>query len=185
MLKEFFPQEFFDQNQVTVGVHMLSFEELSDYEKPPVSVFDRLGRPQTRKSVFDRLSAQSSRQKGVIQAGRSVFDRLASSNVSIAKALLENEWREDKETCSRIPSRMKRHLLLEIDTNGPLKVKHHVVVCATSSVQGKLSEKLSEHVIQGEPSQVEAEKDLTAFEDRGQAPVISLFEESAHTELMK
>ncbi|OMO85017.1 hypothetical protein COLO4_21781 [Corchorus olitorius] len=121
MLKEFFPQEFFDQNQVTVGVHMLSYEKLSEHEKPRVSVFDRLGMPQTRKSVFDRLSVRSSRQKGVIQAGGSVFDRMASSNASTTKALLEHEWKDDKETCSHIPSRMKRHLLLEIDTNGPLK----------------------------------------------------------------
>ncbi|OMP09545.1 hypothetical protein COLO4_05374 [Corchorus olitorius] len=171
LLEDFFPQEFFDEGQVTTGVHMVSFEELSEDEKPRLSVFDRLGRPQTCKSVFDRLGVQSSRQKGAIQAGGSVFDRLASSNVSIAKALLENEWIDDKETCSSIPSRMKRHLLLEIDTNGPLKVKRRVVVCTTSSVQGKLSEKLSEHVSQVEPSQVEAEKDLTASEDRGKHPL--------------
>ncbi|OMP14109.1 hypothetical protein COLO4_00292, partial [Corchorus olitorius] len=74
LLEDFFPQEFFDESQVTAGVHMVSFEELSEDEKPHVSVFDRLGRPQTCKSVFDRLSAQSSRQKGAIQAGGSVFD---------------------------------------------------------------------------------------------------------------
>ncbi|OMO58134.1 Retrotransposon gag protein [Corchorus capsularis] len=146
MLTEFFPQEFFNEDQVTAGVHMVSFEELSEDEMPRVSVFDRLGRPQTRKCVFNRLSAQSSRQKGVIQAGGSVFDRLASSNVSTAKALLEDEWKDDKETCSRIPSRMKRHLLLEIDTNGSLKVKRHVVVRTSSVVQRNSGGNVSEHV---------------------------------------
>ncbi|OMO50320.1 hypothetical protein COLO4_38127 [Corchorus olitorius] len=186
MLKEFFSQEFFNEDQVTVGVHMLSYEELSEDEKPRVSVFNRLGRPQTRKSVFDRLSVQSSRQKEVTQAGGSVFDRLPSSKDSTTKALLDHEWKDDKETYSRIPSRMKRHLLLEIDTNGPLKVKRRVVVCTSSSVQGKLIGKLSEHVYQSEPSQVEAEKDLIAFEDRGQASVVSCLEKkSAHAELLK
>ncbi|OMP05408.1 hypothetical protein COLO4_08866 [Corchorus olitorius] len=156
MLKEFFPQEFFDQNQVTIGVHMLSYEELD--EKPRVSVFDRLGMPRTPKSVFDRLNVCSSRQKEVVQAGGSVFDRLSSSKDSTTKALLEHERKDDKETYSRIPSRMKRHLLLEIDTNGPLKVKRRVVVCTSSSVQGKLIGKLSEHVYQIEPSQVEVRK---------------------------
>ncbi|OMP03767.1 hypothetical protein COLO4_10213 [Corchorus olitorius] len=83
MLKEFFPQEFFDQNQVTVGVHMVYFEELSEDEKPRVSVFDRLGRPQTRQSVFDKLSIRSARQKEVVQAGGSVFDRVMNGRVDV------------------------------------------------------------------------------------------------------
>ncbi|OMO88215.1 hypothetical protein COLO4_20370 [Corchorus olitorius] len=150
--------------------------KLSEDEKPRVSAFDRLGMTQTHKFVFDRLNVHSSRQKEVVQAGGSVFDKLSSSKDSTTKTLFEHEWRDDKETYSRIPSRMKRHLLLEIDTNGPLKVKRRVVVCTSSSVQGKLIGKLSEHVYQSEPSQVEAEKDLTAFEDRGQASVVSCLE---------
>ncbi|OMO89724.1 hypothetical protein COLO4_19622 [Corchorus olitorius] len=101
MLKEFLPQEFFNEDQGMVNVHVVSFEELSEDEKPRV---------------------------------------LSSSKDLTTKALLEHEWKDDKKTCGRIPSRMKRHLLLEIDTNGPLNVKHRVVVCTTSSVQGKLSE---------------------------------------------
>ncbi|OMP02636.1 hypothetical protein CCACVL1_02735 [Corchorus capsularis] len=190
MLKEFFSQEFFNEDQSTVGVHMVSFEELSEDEKPRVSAFDRLGMPQTHKSVFDRLNVRSSRQKEVVQAGGSVFDRLESSNVSTAKTLLKDEWKDDKETCSRIPSRMKRHLFLEIDTNGPLKVKRRVVVRTSSFVQINSGGNVSGHVSQVEPSQVEAEKDLTAFEDRGQASVVKihnnlLLENNAHAKLMK
>ncbi|OMO59013.1 Retrotransposon gag protein [Corchorus capsularis] len=189
MLKEFFLQEFFNQNQATVGVHMLSYEELSKDEKPRVSAFDHLGMPQTRKSVFDRLNVRSSRQKEVVQAGGSVFDRLESSNVSTAKTLLKVEWKDDKETCSRIPYRMKRHLFLEIDTNGPLKVKRRVVVRTSSFVQRNSGGNVSEHVSQVEPSQDEAEKDLTAFEDKGQTSVVKihnlLLENNAHVKLMK
>ncbi|OMO77057.1 hypothetical protein COLO4_25377 [Corchorus olitorius] len=138
MLKEFFHQEFFNEEQGTVNVHVVSFEQLSEDEKPRVSAFVRLGMTQTRKSMFDRLNVRSSRQKEVVQAGGSMFDRLSSSKDSTTKALLEHEWKDDKETCSRISSRMKRHLLLEIDTNGPLKVKRRVVVCTSSFVQGKV-----------------------------------------------
>ncbi|OMO50234.1 hypothetical protein CCACVL1_30557 [Corchorus capsularis] len=162
MLKEFFPQEFFNEDQGTVSGHMVSFEELSEDEKPRVSAFDRLGVTQTRKSVFNRLNVRLSRQKEVVQIGGSVFDRLSSSKDSTTKTLLENEWKDDKETCSRIPSRMKRHLFLEIETNGPLKVKRRVVVRTGSFVQRNSGGKVSEHVSQVEPSQVEAEKDLTA-----------------------
>ncbi|OMO50846.1 RNA polymerase sigma factor rpoD-like protein [Corchorus olitorius] len=82
MLKEFFLQEFFDKDHGTVSVHVVSFEELSEDEKPRVSAFDRLGMTQTHKSVFDRLNIRSSRQKEVVQAGGSVFDRLSSSKDS-------------------------------------------------------------------------------------------------------
>ncbi|OMO70051.1 hypothetical protein CCACVL1_19121 [Corchorus capsularis] len=151
MLKKFFLQEFFSEDQGTVGVHMVSFEELSEDEKPRVSAFDRLGMPQTHKSVFNRLNVCSSRQKEVVQAGGSVFDRLESSNVSTAKTLLKDGRKNDKETCSRIPSRMRRHLFLEIDTNGPLKVKRRVVVRTSSFVQRNSGGNVSEHVSQVEP----------------------------------
>ena len=99
------------------------------------SVFKRLSTPTPQSSVFERLS-KPKKQSGTTSfpPRRSALDRLEETKKTSRKRKTtpeEEKFDGPAEKCnvrSLIPSRMKRQVILEVDTNGPLKVRKHTIV---------------------------------------------------------
>ena len=109
----------------------ITFEVEEEGKPKPVSrssVFDRLGTSTPQESVFNRLSISLPTKEGTSHTRRSAFDRLGSTSSSTdtprpkeGKSGLQK--RNGTEACSLIPSRMKRELIVEVNTGNSLKVK--------------------------------------------------------------
>ncbi|KAM1017905.1 hypothetical protein ACFX2A_048411 [Malus domestica] len=99
------------------------------------SVFKRLNMPASQSSVFERLS-KPKRQSNMTSSlpRQSALERLEDNKkFSRNRKTMSKEGKLDMiaEKCdirSSIPSRMKRQAILEVDTNGPLKVKRRTII---------------------------------------------------------
>ncbi|OMO88114.1 hypothetical protein COLO4_20437 [Corchorus olitorius] len=125
----------------SASIQHISVEIIDEVKTPPkpafqnsnrVSVFNRLGDTSTsRVSVFARLEVPLP-NRSQIPRRKSVFDRLNDSRISQESFQKTknscDEFKDVKEVRSLIPSRMKRCLELQVDTDGPLRIKRRVVV---------------------------------------------------------
>ncbi|KAG5554561.1 hypothetical protein RHGRI_012206 [Rhododendron griersonianum] len=140
-LHDFFPEEYFEDNCIGT-VYMVSADEevednINQSFKHRVSVFDRIEAPTARTSVFERLDRVNQEiKKEDSQQRRSAFSRLQDTHTKskaeqkkrkVEEALVDST-KEDEETRSSIPSRMKRVISLEVSRDGPLKVKRHTII---------------------------------------------------------
>ncbi|KAG5548336.1 hypothetical protein RHGRI_013885 [Rhododendron griersonianum] len=140
-LHDFFPEEYFEDDCIGT-VYMVSADEevednINQSFKHRVSVFDRIEAPTARTSVFERLDrANQEIKKEDSQQRRSAFSRLQDTHTKskaeqkkrkVEEALVDST-KEDEETRSSIPSRMKRIISLEVSRGGPLKVKRHTII---------------------------------------------------------
>ncbi|KAH7843602.1 hypothetical protein Vadar_018648 [Vaccinium darrowii] len=123
------------------NVQHITIEEVEEDDNqqssPRVSVFDRIEAPVTRTSVFDRLGVtKETRKESTLQTKKSIFSRLGNRSTSSkgenikgkGKSIEIDSSKGDEETRSSIPSRMKRITSLDVDTEGPLKVKRRTIV---------------------------------------------------------
>ncbi|KAH7847684.1 hypothetical protein Vadar_029012 [Vaccinium darrowii] len=123
------------------NVQHITIEEVEEDDNqqssPRVSVFDRIEAPVTRTSVFDRLCVtKETRKESTLQTKKSIFSRLGNRSTSSkgenikgkGKSIEIDSSKGDEETRSSIPSRMKRITSLDVDTEGPLKVKRRTIV---------------------------------------------------------
>ena len=124
------------------------------------SVFRRLSTPTAQSSVFERLSKPKGESDTIgSPPRRSAMERLEDSKKSSRRRkTMPNEEKlgslaEKDDVRSLIPSRMKRHTTLEIDTKGPLKVRRRTIV----------------HTGQSSPQQ--AQEDDTANEVKDVSPI--------------
>ena len=109
----------------------ITFEVEEEGKLKPVSrssVFDCLGTSTPRESVFNRLSISLPTKEGTSHTRRSAFNRLGSTSSSTDTSRPKEgksglQKRNDIEACSLIPSRMKRELIVEVNTGNSLKVK--------------------------------------------------------------
>ncbi|KAG5534317.1 hypothetical protein RHGRI_022446 [Rhododendron griersonianum] len=140
-LHDFFPEEYFEDDCIGT-VYMVSADEevednINQSFKHRVSVFDRIEAPTARTSVFERLDRVNQEiKKEDSQQRRSAFSRLQDTHTKskaeqkkrkVEEALVDST-KEDEETRSSIPSRMKRVISLEVSRDGPLKVKRHTII---------------------------------------------------------
>ncbi|KAH7847365.1 hypothetical protein Vadar_025265 [Vaccinium darrowii] len=123
------------------NVQHITIEEVEEDDNqqssPRVSVFDRIEAPVTRTSIFDRLGVtKETRKESTLQTKKSIFSRLGNRSTSSkgenikgkGKSIEIDSSKGDEETRSSIPSRMKRITSLDVDTEGPLKVKRRTIV---------------------------------------------------------
>ncbi|KAH7861391.1 hypothetical protein Vadar_025523 [Vaccinium darrowii] len=123
------------------NVQHITIEEVEEDDNqqssPRVSVFDRIEAPGNRTSVFDRLGVtKETRKESTLQIKKSIFSRLGNRSISSkgenikgkGKSIEIDSSKGDEETRSSIPSRMKRITSLDVDTEGPLKVKRCTIV---------------------------------------------------------
>ncbi|KAM1027503.1 hypothetical protein ACFX2A_041255 [Malus domestica] len=99
------------------------------------SVFKRLNMPASQSSVFERLSKPKKQSNTTSSLPRqSALERLEDNKkFSRNRKTTSKEEKLDMiaEKCdirSSIPSRMKRQAILEVDTNGPLKVRRCTII---------------------------------------------------------
>ncbi|KAH7863965.1 hypothetical protein Vadar_024075 [Vaccinium darrowii] len=144
-------------NDCIQTVYMISANEGDDISQSfthRVSAFDRIEAPATRTSVFERLNKASLENKEAnSQPQRSTFSRLKDTRVKsktehkkqkVEEAMVYST-KEDEETRSSIPSRMKRITSLEVSHDGPLKVKRLTIVLTKpneSQVEGAKKEQV-------------------------------------------
>ncbi|KAG5523897.1 hypothetical protein RHGRI_030782 [Rhododendron griersonianum] len=112
-------------------------EDDNEQVAPRVSVFDRIEAPIPRTSVFNRLGVTKETCEGAtLQPKKSIFSRLGNRSASSREHNSEREGKsieldsakEDEETRSSIPSRMKQITSLEVNAEGPLKVKRRTII---------------------------------------------------------
>jgi hypothetical protein len=132
-------------------------EDDAQQNTPRVSVFDRIGAPATHTSVFDRLGAtKKARKKTMFQPAKSVLSPLGSKSMSskkgdskrALKSIELDSSKEDKDTQSSVPSRMKRVTSLEINIEGPLKIKRRTIVLTGQSKNQAKDEDEDEKVVE-------------------------------------
>ncbi|KAH7851842.1 hypothetical protein Vadar_017184 [Vaccinium darrowii] len=136
---DFFLEGYFDDNYFQT-VYMISADEEDDISQSSthrVLAFDRIEAPTARTSVFERLNKANRENKQVnSQPRRSVFSRLKDARVEsktehkkqkVEEAMLDST-KEDEETRSSIPSRMKHITSLEVSHDGPLKVRRLTII---------------------------------------------------------
>ncbi|KAH7844624.1 hypothetical protein Vadar_030078 [Vaccinium darrowii] len=136
---DFFHEGYFDDDCFQT-VYMISTDEKDDINQSftrRVSAFDHIEAPTTRTSVCERLNQASRENKEAnSQPRRSAFSRLKDTRVKskaehkkqkMEEAMVDST-KEDEETRSSIPSRMKCITSLEINHDGPLKVKRLTIV---------------------------------------------------------
>ncbi|KAH7862004.1 hypothetical protein Vadar_033575 [Vaccinium darrowii] len=129
-------------------------DDISQSSTHRVSAFDCIEAPTIRTSVFERLNKASRENKEVnSQPRRSAFSRLKDTRVKsktehkkqkVEEAMVYST-KEDEETRSSIPSRMKRITSLEVSHDGPLKVKRLTIVLTKpneSQVEGVKKEQV-------------------------------------------
>ncbi|KAH7852825.1 hypothetical protein Vadar_029728 [Vaccinium darrowii] len=145
-------------NDCIQTVYMISANEEDDISQSSthrVSAFDRIEAPTTRTSVFERLGKANLENKEVIsKPRRSAFSRLkdtrAKSKTKHKKQKVEeamvDSTKEDEETRSLIPSRMKRITSVEVCHDGPLKVKRCTIVL-TKSNESQVEDVKKEQVV--------------------------------------
>ncbi|KAM1317698.1 hypothetical protein ACFX2H_002916 [Malus domestica] len=99
------------------------------------SVFKRLNMPASQSSVFERLSKPKKQSNTTSSLPRqSALERLEDNKkFSRNRKTTSKEEKLDMiaKKCdirSSIPSRMKRQAILEVDTNGPLKVRRRTII---------------------------------------------------------
>ncbi|KAH7835782.1 hypothetical protein Vadar_029832 [Vaccinium darrowii] len=153
---DFFHEGYFDDNCFQT-VYMISADEEDDISQSSthrVSAFDRIKAPTARTSVFERLN-KANRENNEVnsQPRRSVFSRLKDAREKsktehkkqkVEEAMLDST-KEDEETRSSIPSRMKRITSLEVSHDGPLKVRRLTIVLTKpneSQVEGVKKEQV-------------------------------------------
>ncbi|KAH7845690.1 hypothetical protein Vadar_004901 [Vaccinium darrowii] len=154
---DFFPEEYFDDNCFQI-VYMISADEGYDISQSfthRVSAFDRIEAPTIRTSVFERLNQASQENKEAnSQPRRSAYSQLKDTQVkskaehkkrNMEEAMVDST-KEDEETRSSIPSRMKRITSLEINHDGPLKVKRLTIVL-TKPDESQLEDIKKEQVV--------------------------------------
>ncbi|KAH7842709.1 hypothetical protein Vadar_008294 [Vaccinium darrowii] len=155
-LHDFFLDEYFNDNCIQT-VYMISANEEDDISQSSthrVSAFDRIEAPTTCTSVFERLGKANLENKEVTSKPRkSTFSRLkdtrAKSKIEhkkqkVKEAMIDST-KEDEETRSSIPSRMKHITSLEVCHDGPLKVKRLTIVLTKpneSQVEGVKKEQV-------------------------------------------
>ncbi|KAH7847700.1 hypothetical protein Vadar_029231 [Vaccinium darrowii] len=123
------------------NVQHITIEEVEEDDNqqssPRVSVFDRIEAPVTRTSVLDRLDVtKETRKESTLQTKKSIFSRLGNRSTSSKEENIKEKGKSieidsskgDEETRSSIPSRMKRITSLDVDTEGPLKVKRRTII---------------------------------------------------------
>ncbi|KAH7857466.1 hypothetical protein Vadar_013066 [Vaccinium darrowii] len=153
---DFFPEGYFDDNCFQT-VYMISADEEDDISQSSthrVSAFDRIEAPTARTSVFERLNKANRENNEVnFQPRRPVFSRLKDAREKsktehkkqkVEEAMLDST-KEDEETRSSIPSRMKRITSLEVSHDGPLKVRRLTIVLTKpneSQVEGVKKEQV-------------------------------------------
>ncbi|KAG5529093.1 hypothetical protein RHGRI_029682 [Rhododendron griersonianum] len=184
-----------------VDVQHITAEEVKEDDNeqvaPRVSVFDRIEAPIPQTSVFNRLGVTKETCEGAtLQPKKSIFSRLGNRSTSSREHNSEREGKsieldsakEDEETRSSIPSRMKRITSLEVNTEGPLKVKRRTIVLTGQPKGNEIAEKEEEmayttsyHVAVEEHSSSDSEDDdfpeaPLELEDGGQPTVDDLKE---------
>ena len=181
----------------------ITFEVEEEGKPKPVSrssVFDRLGTSTPRESVFNRLSISLPTKEGTSRTRRSAFDRLGSTSSSTdtprpkeGKSGLQK--RNGTEACSLIPSRMKRELIIEVNTGDSLKVKQRTIV-HTRELEKQVDDRKEDHETLVLPfchvtAETDSESDASddepneaprAIEDGGQATVDELKELNLRTD---
>ncbi|KAG5561084.1 hypothetical protein RHGRI_004186 [Rhododendron griersonianum] len=172
-------------------------EDDNEQVAPRVSVFDRIEAPIPQTSVFNRLGVTKETCEGAtLQPKKSIFSRLRNRSASSREHNSEREGKsieldsakEDEETRSSIPSRMKRITSLEVNAEGPLKVKRRTIVLTGQPKGNEIAEKEEEmeyttsyHVAVEEHSSSDSEDDdfpaaPPELEDGGQPTVDDLKE---------
>ncbi|KAH7839173.1 hypothetical protein Vadar_000725 [Vaccinium darrowii] len=130
-------------------------DDISQSSTHRVSAFDQIEAPTARTSVFERLGKANLENKEVIsKPQRSAFSRLkdtqAKSKAEHKKRKVEeamvDSTKEDEETRSLIPSRMKRVTSVEVCHDGPLKVKRRAIVL-TKSNESQVEDVKKEQVV--------------------------------------
>ncbi|KAM1024584.1 hypothetical protein EV2_038916 [Malus domestica] len=154
-----------------------------DQEEPKstsrTSVFDRMNRSRPRTSALDRIGALERRKDNRKFSG----NRETSSNEEKLDRLAEK-----CDIRSSIPSRMKRQAILEVDENGPLKVRRRTIIHTGQSSCQQAQEDDTEEEVQdvfhitiqeGKEDEIPKEDVTTAppqLKDGGQAIVDDLKE---------
>ncbi|KAM1935762.1 hypothetical protein ACFX15_019768 [Malus domestica] len=120
------------------------------------SVFKRLNMPASQSSVFERLSKPKRQSNTTSSLPRqSALERLEDNKKFFRnRRTVSKEEKLDMiaEKCdirSSIPSRMKRQAILEVDTNGPLKVRRRTIIHTGQSSCQQAQEDVIEEEIQG------------------------------------
>ncbi|KAM2207670.1 hypothetical protein ACFXTI_023758 [Malus domestica] len=175
----------------------VSIEQDHDEPKstPWTSVFDRMNRSRPRMSALNRIGGQNRtsvfKRLNMPASQSSVFEKLSkpkkqSNTTSSLPRQSALERLEDNK--NSIPSRMKRQAILEVDTNGPLKVRRRTIIhTGQSSCQPAQEDDTEEefqdvfHItIQESKEDKIPEEDVTAappqLEDGGQSTVDDLKE---------
>ncbi|KAH7845427.1 hypothetical protein Vadar_001846 [Vaccinium darrowii] len=136
---------------------MISADERDDISQSfthRVSAFDCIEAPTVHTLVFERLNQASRENKEAnSQPRRSAFSQLKDTRVKsksehkkrkVEEAMLDST-KEDEETRSSIPSRMKRITSLEVSHDGSLKVRRLTIVSTKpneSQVEGVKKEQI-------------------------------------------
>ena len=140
-----------------------SFEEIdsSNEIKQRISVFDRIKPSTTRSSVFQRLSMAAKEEENKCSTSTStrtstfkmlsistskkdqpstfIFDRLKMTSdqhdkeMKTLKVKSLHEENNGEKIRSHVPSRMKRKLFIDINTDGPLIVKPRLIIFTNST----------------------------------------------------
>ncbi|KAF7142225.1 hypothetical protein RHSIM_Rhsim05G0112700 [Rhododendron simsii] len=172
-------------------------EDDNEQAAPRISVFDRIEASIPRTSVFNRLGVTKEMCEGAtLQPKKSIFSRLGNRSASSRENNFERKEKsveldsakEDEEARSSIPSRMKRITSLEINAEGPLKVKRRTIILTGQPKGHERAEKEDEmeyttsyHVTVEEHSKSDSEDDdfpeaPPELEDGGQPTVDDLKE---------
>ncbi|KAG5523772.1 hypothetical protein RHGRI_030683 [Rhododendron griersonianum] len=172
-------------------------EDDNEQAAPRVSIFDRIEAPIPWTSVFNRLGVTKETCEGAtLQPKKSIFSRLRNRSASLrednserkGKSVELDSAKEDEETRSSNPSRMKRITSLEVNAEGPLKVKRCTIVLTGQPKGHKRAEKEEEveyttsyHVAVEEHSSSDSKDDdfpeaPPELEDGGQSTVDDLKE---------
>ena len=130
-----------------------AFDRIGSQDR--TSVFKRLSTPTPQSSVFERLS-KPKKQSGTASSPprRSALDKLEESKKpSRKRKTTPEEEKLDRlaEKCdvqSLIPSRMKRQVILEVDTKGPLKVRRRTIVHTGQSSRQQTQEDDNKNEVQ-------------------------------------
>ncbi|KAG5525039.1 hypothetical protein RHGRI_031655 [Rhododendron griersonianum] len=157
-------------------------EDDNEQVAPRVSVFDRIEAPIPRTSVFNRLGVTKETCEGAtLEPKKSIFSRLGNRSALSrehnsdreGKSIELDSAKEDEETRSSIPSRMKRITSLEVNAEGPLKVKRRTIVLTGQPKGNKIAEKEEEmeyttsyHLEALDEKRLEAQQQLECYQAR-------------------
>ncbi|KAM1789816.1 hypothetical protein ACFX12_033938 [Malus domestica] len=159
------------------------------------SVFKRLNMPTSQSSVFERLSKPKKQSNTASSPPRrSALERLednmkfSRNRETTSKEEKLDRLAEKDDIRSSIPLRMKRQAVLEVDTNGPLKVRRCTIIHTGQSscqqaqeddTEGEVQDVFHITIQEGKEDEI-PEEDVTdvppQLEDEGQATVDDLKE---------